>query len=100
MCRGAELAWQGRPRGSPGVLPVHVEEVHCSGGERSLLSCTMNSGDAGDRCEVETQAAGLRCYPNYAARCRPGEVPFKVSGCSSSGQRGPDQPFTAPAVCS
>ncbi|KAE8736584.1 hypothetical protein FOCC_FOCC017961 [Frankliniella occidentalis] len=77
--RGAELAWQGRPRGSPGVLDVHVEEVYCSGQERSLMSCSMSAGDAGDGCNLETQAAGLRCYPNYVARCRPGEVPFKGS---------------------
>lgn len=61
-----------------GVLPVHVEEVHCTGQERSLVSCSMRSGDAGEGCNLETQAAGLRCFPNYAARCRPGEKPFKV----------------------
>ncbi|KAJ1526154.1 hypothetical protein ONE63_009314 [Megalurothrips usitatus] len=77
--RGAELAWQGRPRGQRGVLPVHVEEVRCSGGEHSLMSCDMNSGDAGDGCNLETQAAGLRCYPNFAAKCRSGEVQYKGS---------------------
>ncbi|XP_034235276.1 uncharacterized protein LOC117641771 [Thrips palmi] len=77
--RGAELAWQGRPRSAMGVLPVHVEEVLCTGQERSLVSCSMRSGDAGEGCNLETQAAGLRCFPNYAARCRPGEKPFKGS---------------------
>ncbi|KAK3908488.1 Lysyl oxidase-like protein 2 [Frankliniella fusca] len=77
--RGAELAWQGRPRSATGVLDVHVESVHCSGKERSLMGCSMSTGDAGDGCNLETQAAGLRCYPNYVARCRPGEVPFRGS---------------------
>ena len=52
----------------PGTGPVHVDSIHCSGSEESILSCTRKRfGDVSTICLGHSNDASVSCLSEWFA---------------------------------
>lgn len=53
---------------------MHVDSVTCGEGAPSLLHCALQRGWSEYACDASSRAVHVRCLPNWASKCQPGET--------------------------